>query len=69
MNRFKVIHLNMENMENIEYLKRLAKQIKKDMGIPHHLALDQIAREKGFLDWKDLLNKNNHAKENHSKDN
>lgn len=44
--------------QNVEYLKRLAKTVKKEKGITHTEALDLIARERGYQDWKDLISKN-----------
>lgn len=41
---------------NVEYLKRLAKVIKKEQGIPHHESLKIVAIQNGFNNWKNLLN-------------
>lgn len=51
-------------MEDINYLRRLAKTLKKNLSIAHSAALDIIAKDKGYINWKDLLNKNNYAKKN-----
>jgi hypothetical protein len=39
------------------YLKRLAKRIKKDHGIKHSQALDSAAIELGFSGFNDFKNK------------
>lgn len=36
----------------IEYVKKLAKKIKKREKIPHHEALNLAAKEVGFHNWK-----------------
>jgi len=36
---------------NVERLKQKARKLKKDSGIPHHEALDQIALKSGFNHW------------------
>lgn len=46
---------------NVEYLKRLAKTIKKQQNITHHQSLDTVAINIGFSNWKHFLQK---AKEN-----
>lgn len=46
------------DLENILYIKRLAKKLKKEKKIKHSEALDIISKEKGYMGWKDLLNKN-----------
>lgn len=40
----------------VESLRRKAKQLKKSNGIPHHEALDAVAREGDvFIDWYQLI--------------
>lgn len=46
---------------NVEYLRRLAKTIKKQENITHSQSLDKVAVSKGFNNWKHLLHK---SKEN-----
>jgi len=46
-----------EKIHNVDYLKRLAKKIKKEQNITHHQSLDLIAVNKGFNNWKHLVNK------------
>lgn len=41
---------------NVIWVKKLAKKIKKVMGVPHHVALDLAAQEIGFQNWKHFLN-------------
>lgn len=41
---------------NIDYLKRKAKNLKKTLGISHYEALNIIAKDEGFLNWKSLIN-------------
>ncbi|MBE9601474.1 DUF5623 domain-containing protein [Pedobacter sp. MC2016-24] len=36
-------------------LKTQAKKLKKDLGIPHHIALNQVAVQAGYQSWKDYL--------------
>lgn len=40
---------------NVEYLKRLAKKIKKDQGISHHESLNIVATKYGFSNWRNFL--------------
>jgi hypothetical protein len=41
---------------SVAHLRRKAKELKKKTGIPHHEALDQVAREsKRFRDWYHLM--------------
>ena len=40
---------------NVEYLKRLAKVIKKEQGIPHHESLNVVATQYGFSNWRNFL--------------
>lgn len=42
---------------NIDYLKRQAKNIKKERNISHHEALNIVAHEIGFENWKAFINK------------
>ncbi len=44
------------NEGNAERIKRNAKKIKKEMGIPHHQALDISSIESGYSNFKNLLN-------------
>jgi hypothetical protein len=44
------------NGHSVAYVKRQATKLKKEMGIPHHLALDQAARDSGFENWKHFSN-------------
>lgn len=41
--------------KSIESLKRDAKRLKKAENIPHHEALERIAKREGFASWKQLL--------------
>lgn len=36
----------------VENMKRAAKKLRKAEGIPHHAALDQVARANGFANWR-----------------
>jgi hypothetical protein len=38
------------------FIKRQATKLKKEMGIPHHDALDKAAQNAGFTNWKNFLN-------------
>ncbi|MGE0569369.1 MAG: hypothetical protein AB7O73_15625 [Bacteroidia bacterium] len=40
---------------NVEYLKRLAKKIKKQQNLTHHQSLDEVAIKIGFRNWKHFL--------------
>ena len=40
---------------NVEYLKRLAKLIKKEQGVPHHESLNIVATQYGFSNWRNFL--------------
>jgi hypothetical protein len=42
----------------INLVKREAKKIKRDQGIPHHQALDVASQARGFSNFKHLLNNN-----------
>lgn len=44
------------NDSSAKRIKRYAKKIKKEMGIPHHLALDLSSIESGYSNYKNLLN-------------
>lgn len=44
------------NKHTAQYVKRLAKKIKKEQNIPHHQALDKAAQSIGFSNWKHFLN-------------
>lgn len=50
---------------NVEYLKRLAKTIKKQQNTTHHQSLDTVAKIIGFNNWKIFLE---NAKDNSKKD-
>lgn len=39
----------------IKFIKRMAKRIKKETGIPHHEALNLAAQEAGANNWKHFL--------------
>lgn len=43
----------------VAYIKRQAKKVKKDKNITHTQALEQLAKEHGFANWKDCLQKLN----------
>lgn len=42
-------------MVNLIFLRRRAKQIKKEQKIPHHKALDIVAKDNGFSNWTHLI--------------
>lgn len=42
----------MKEIHTIAYIKRLAKNIKKQHGISHTQALDLISKEHGYSNWK-----------------
>ncbi len=43
------------NGHNVEYVKRLAKKIKREQDITHHQALEIAAVNLGFSNWKHFL--------------
>lgn len=43
--------MNYQKHHTAAFLKRQAKQLKKQLGIPHHDALDRVARSAGFENW------------------
>lgn len=43
------------SVRSIPRLKADAKALVKELGIPHTKALDSIAKQRGFQDWKSLL--------------
>lgn len=43
------------NEHNVEYVKRLAKKIKREQNITHHQALEVAAVNLGFSNWKHFL--------------
>lgn len=43
---------------NVNYVKRLAKKIKKEENLTHHQALNLIAKKFGFKNWKHFYNEN-----------
>lgn len=45
----------MTRISNIDWLKKRAKKIKKELGIPHHEALDLAAKNDGYVNWKHFL--------------
>lgn len=48
---------------NVEWVKKLAKKIKKTIGVPHHVALDLAAQEIGFQNYKHFINDENEEPE------
>jgi hypothetical protein len=48
----------------VEHIKRLTSRIKKELGIPHHEALDEASRQCGFSNWQHFLRSKN-LKANH----
>lgn len=44
------------NGHSADYIKRQAKKLKKELGIPHHVALDKAAQNSGFANWKNFVN-------------
>lgn len=44
------------NGGNADIIKRRATKIKKEMGIPHHQALEIAAKEFGYTNFKNLIN-------------
>ena len=40
---------------NIDYLKRLAKNLKKEKGLNHHEALNEIVQNRGFSNWTHFI--------------
>ncbi len=44
------------NASIARHIKRNAKRIKKEKGIPYHLALDLSSMESGYSNYKNLLN-------------
>lgn len=42
----------------LKSLKREARRLKKELGIQHAKALDQVAQIQGYVHWHDLLKKN-----------
>lgn len=46
---------------NVDYVKRLAKKLKKEEGITHYEALDQIVQKLGFKNWKHFNNQNKNS--------
>jgi len=42
--------------KTLEGIKRLAKRIKREQAIPHHLALDQAARGSGYENFRHAQN-------------
>ncbi|WP_179353810.1 hypothetical protein [Winogradskyella vidalii] len=46
------------NKHNVDYVKRLAKKLKKEQNISHHEALNLTVEKFGFNNWKHFLNEN-----------
>lgn len=44
--------------ENVRlaFIKRRAKKLKKQLGIPHHVALERAAEAAGYSNWKNCVN-------------
>lgn len=40
----------------LENMKRQAKKLKKEEGIPHHEALNRVAKDNGHASWEELAN-------------
>jgi hypothetical protein len=56
--------MNDQKLDTPGFLKREAKKLAKQSGIPHHVALDQVARSRGFANWLNFCNKSKaHAAE------
>lgn len=49
---------------NVEYLKRLAKTIKKQQNVPYYQSLDLVAVNIGFTNWKNFLHNKNEKSSN-----
>lgn len=47
----------MEVIHTAEYIKRQAKKIKKELNISHSEALEILAKQYGYVDWKSLQTK------------
>lgn len=52
---------------NIEYIKRLAKNIKKEQNLSHNQALNITVKELGFNNWKHFLNESEKSNNNLSR--
>ena len=52
---------------NIKWLKRLAKKLKKEIGIPHVECLHRVAKEQGYRHWDHLMRTYNNADKNGNK--
>jgi hypothetical protein len=48
--------------KNIEYVKKKAKKLKKDLQCKHHEALDMVCKSMGYSNWKHFLNDNKEGK-------
>jgi hypothetical protein len=46
---------------NIEWLKRQAKKLKKEKNITHTEALDQLAKDNKYVNWKHLQQANKNS--------
>lgn len=44
------------NVHTADFLRRQAKKLKKETGLPHHVALDEVARSRGYANWKHFCN-------------
>lgn len=51
-------------VHTIEFVKKMAKKIKKREVIPHHEALNLAAQEVGFKNWEDFKNNQNDLSDN-----
>ncbi len=47
----------MKQIKTIHGLKQRAKKLKKEQGIKHCVALDVAAKESGFENYRDAVNK------------
>ncbi|MDI1254571.1 MAG: glyoxalase superfamily protein [Flavobacterium sp.] len=41
----------MDKLPTLEYIKRQAKKLRKELGITHTEALEKIAKQYGFTNW------------------
>lgn len=46
-----------EQKHTLEYVKRQAKQVKRDQGVTHMEALNFVAKSLGFANWMDCQRK------------
>ena len=52
------------NKHNIEYIKRLAKNIKKEQNLSHNQALNLTVKKLGFNNWKHFLKESGKSNNN-----